>query len=139
MPTTTYGENIGVMAITRVYSVWVIGGAAIISILLAFVGKLSALIQSIPTPVMGGICILLFGVIAASGIRMLVESRVDYSKPANLTLTAIVFITGISGVPVQVGSVQLKGMALATVVGMILSLIFHVLDRSGVASSQTDL
>ncbi|MGJ3524520.1 uracil permease [Nitratidesulfovibrio sp. D1] len=139
VPTTTYGENIGVMAITRVYSVWVIGGAAVISILLAFVGKLSALIQSIPTPVMGGICILLFGVIAASGIRMLVESRVDYSKPANLTLTAIVFITGISGVPVQIGSVQLKGMALATVVGMVLSLIFHVLDRSGVASPQTDL
>lgn len=81
VPVTTYGENIGVMAITRVYSVWVIGGAAVISICLAFIGKLSAFIQSIPTPVMGGICILLFGVIAASGIRMLVESRVDYSNP----------------------------------------------------------
>jgi uracil permease len=125
VPTTTYGENIGVMAITRVYSVWVIGGAAVLSIGLAFVGKLSAFIQSIPTPVMGGVCLLLFGVIAASGIRMLVEAKVDYSKPANLSLTAIVLIVGISGAAVNLGNVQLKGMALATVVGMTLSLLFH--------------
>ena len=131
VPTTTYGENIGVMAITRVYSVWVIGGAAVISICLAFVGKLSALIQSIPTPVMGGVCLLLFGVIAASGVRMLVESRVDYSRPANLSLTAVVLIVGTSDVAVQLGSVQLKGMALATVVGMLLSLSFHLLARLG--------
>lgn len=139
VPTTTYGENIGVMAITRVYSVWVIGGAAVISIGLAFVGKLSAFIQSIPTPVMGGICLLLFGVIAASGIRMLVEAKVDYSKPANLSLTAIVLIVGISGVAVQIGNVQLKGMALATVVGMMLSLSFHVLDKLRLVNQQTDL
>lgn len=139
VPTTTYGENIGVMAITRVYSVWVIGGAAVISIVLAFVGKLSAVIQSIPTPVMGGICILLFGVIAASGIRMLVEAKVDYSKPINLSLTAIVLIVGISGAAVQLGNVQLKGMALATVVGMILSLVFHLLERFNLVNEQTDL
>lgn len=139
VPTTTYGENIGVMAITRVYSVWVIGGAAVISIVLAFIGKLSAVIQSIPTPVMGGISILLFGVIAASGIRMLVESKVDYSKPINLTLTAIVLIVGISGAAVNIGDVQLKGMALATVVGMALSLLFHLLDRFGLVNEQTDI
>jgi uracil permease len=129
VPTTTYGENIGVMAITRVYSVWVIGGAAVISIVLAFIGKLSGAIQSIPTPVMGGICLLLFGVIAASGIRMLVEEKVDYSKASNLVLTSVVFIVGISGIFINVGHVQLRGMALATVVGMILSLIFHALDH----------
>lgn len=129
VPTTTYGENIGVMAITRVYSVWVIGGAAVISIVLAFIGKLSGAIQSIPSPVMGGICLLLFGVIAASGIRMLVEEKVDYSKASNLVLTSVVFIVGISGTFVKIGHVQLKGMALATVVGMILSLIFHALDH----------
>ena len=129
VPTTTYGENIGVMAVTRVYSVWVIGGAAAISICLAFVGTLSAFIQSIPTPVMGGVCILLFGVIAASGVRMLVEAKVDYSKPANLSLTAIVLIVGISGVAVKIGDVQLKGMALATIVGMFLSLIFHLIAK----------
>lgn len=139
VPTTTYGENIGVMAITRVYSVWVIGGAAIISICLAFVGKLSAFIQSIPTPVMGGVCMLLFGVIAASGVRMLVEAKVDYSKPANLSLTAIVLIVGISGVAVRIGDVQLKGMALATVVGMLLSLVFHLLAKFRLVNEQTDL
>lgn len=139
VPTTTYGENIGVMAITRVYSVWVIGGAAVISICLAFVGKLSAFIQSIPAPVMGGVCMLLFGVIAASGVRMLVESKVDYSKPANLSLTAIVLIVGISGVAVKIGTVQLKGMALATVVGMILSLTFHLFAKLRLVNDQTDL
>ncbi len=126
------------MAITRVYSVWVIGGAAVISIGLAFIGKLSALIQSIPTPVMGGICMLLFGVIAASGIRMLVEAKVDYSKPINLSLTAIVLIVGISGAAVNIGQVQLKGMALATVVGMILSLLFYFLDRLGLMNSKSE-
>jgi uracil permease len=134
VPVTTYGENIGVMAITRVYSVWVIGGAAVISICLAFVGKLSAFIQSIPTPVMGGICILLFGVIAASGIRMLVESKVDYSKPANLILTAVVLIVGLSGTAVNIGEVELKGMALGTVVGMIMSFIFHMLESMGLTN-----
>ncbi|HNX60799.1 MAG TPA: solute carrier family 23 protein, partial [Spirochaetota bacterium] len=129
VPTTTYGENIGVMAITRVYSVWVIGGAAVISIVLAFIGKLSGVIQSIPVPVMGGISLLLFGVIAASGIRMLVESKVDYSKASNLVLSSTVFIVGISGASINIGHVQLKGMALATVIGMILSVLFHTLDR----------
>nr|WP_320012956.1 uracil permease [uncultured Desulfobulbus sp.] len=137
VPTTTYGENIGVMAITRVYSVWVIGGAAVFSIILAFFGKLSAFIQSIPTPVMGGVCMLLFGVIAASGIRMLVEAKVDYSKPANLCLTAIVFIVGISGVSLKLGEVELKGMALATVVGMMLSLIFHLFARFSLLSPES--
>lgn len=129
VPTTTYGENIGVMAITKVYSVWVIGGAAVISILLSFIKPFAVLIQSIPTPVMGGVCLMLFGVIAASGIRMLVESKVDYSKSRNLVLTSIVFIIGISGTAVNIGTVQLRGMALATVVGMLLSLIFALLDK----------
>ena len=129
VPTTTYGENIGVMAITRVYSVWIIGGAAVISIVLAFIGKLSGLIQSMPVPVMGGISLLLFGVIAASGVRMLVEEKVDYSKASNLILTSVVLIVGISGAFLKIGHVQLKGMALATVVGMLLSIVFHFLEK----------
>lgn len=129
VPTTTYGENMGVMAITKVYSVWVIGGAAVISIVIAFFGNFKELINSIPVPVMGGVCILLFGVIAASGIRMLVEAKVDYSKSRNLVLTAVIFIVGISQIPVTIGGVQLKGMALATIVGMLLSLLFYVLDK----------
>ncbi len=129
VPTTTYGENMGVMAITKVYSVWVIGGAGVISIILAFFGNLSGAISSIPTPVMGGVSVLLFGVIAASGIRMLVEAKVDYSKSKNLILTSVILIVGISGVSFQIGDVQLKGMALATVVGMLMSIMIYIFDR----------
>ncbi|WP_066634618.1 uracil permease [Desulfolucanica intricata] len=133
-PNTTYGENIGVMAITKVYSVWVIGGTAFIAVILSFVGKLAAIIQSIPTPVMGGVSLLLFGVIAASGIRMLVESKIDYSKARNLVLTSVVLIIGISGAQVQLGAVSLKGMGLATVISIALSLVLKVLDLLGLTN-----
>ena len=126
-PNTTYGENIGVLAITKVYSTWVIGGAAVFAILLSCLGKLAAAIQSIPTPVMGGVSLLLFGLIAASGLRILVESKVDYNKPTNLLLTAIVLGIGVSTASITLGSVTLKGMSLATVVAIILSLSFRVL------------
>ena len=129
VPTTTYGENISVMTITKVFSVWVIGGAAVISIILAFVGKLAAVIQSIPVPVMGGISLFLFGIIAAAGIRVLIESQVDYAKNKNLALSSIVFILGISGSCVKIGEVQIKGMVLATLVGIILSSIFFGLQK----------
>ncbi len=133
-PNTTYGENIGVMAITKVYSVWAIGGAAVIAILVSFSGKLSAIIRSIPVPVMGGVCILLFGVIAAAGIRMLIEKKVDYTKPRNLILTSVVLISGISGAAVKLGTVELRGMALGTVVAICLSLIFWGFDQAGIAN-----
>lgn len=127
-PNTTYGENIGVLAITRVYSTWVIGGAAVIAIILSFCGKLAALISSIPQPVMGGISMLLFGVIAASGLRMLVEAKVDYSRSQNLILTCVVLAVGLSGATINIGTVSLSGMGLATVVAIILSLFFKLLD-----------
>lgn len=126
-PNTTYGENIGVMAITRVYSTWVIGGAAILAIALSCVGKLAAAIQAVPVPVMGGVSLLLYGVIAASGIRVLIESKVDYNKAQNLILTSVILIIGVSGAKIHLGAVELKGMALATVVGIALSLIFRVI------------
>ena len=128
-PNTTYGENIGVLAITKVYSTWVIGGAAVFAIVLSCLGKLAALIQSIPTPVMGGVSMLLFGVIAASGIRILVESKVDYGKPANLLLTSIVMGVGVSTASLTIGAVTLKGMSLATVIAIILSLSFRLIFR----------
>lgn len=128
-PNTTYGENIGVLAITKVYSTWVIGGAAVFAIVLSFFGDLSALISTIPTPVMGGVSMLLFGVIATSGIRMLVESKIDYSKPLNLILTSLVLVIGISGATFTWGSFSIKGMALATVVAIILSLFFKLLEK----------
>ncbi|MUT68772.1 uracil permease [Paenibacillus sp. NEAU-GSW1] len=127
-PNTTYGENIGVLAITRVYSTFVIGGAAVIAIILSFLGKFSALIAAIPTPVMGGVSLLLFGVIAASGLRMLVESKIDYSKPTNLYLTTIVLVIGLSGVKVVIGDFSLSGMGLATVVAIVLSLLFKLFE-----------
>ena len=133
-PNTTYGENIGVMAITKVYSVWVIGGAAVIAILVSFSGKLAAMIRSIPVPVMGGVCILLFGVIAAAGIRMLIEKKVDYTQPRNLILTSVVLISGISGAAVKLGTVELRGMALGTVVAICLSLVFYAFDRLGISN-----
>ena len=128
-PNTTYGENMGVLAITGVYSTWVIGGAALLAVIFSFVGKIAALIHGIPVPVMGGVCILLFGFIAASGIRMLVEKHVDYTRSKNLILTAVTMICGLSGATMVVGPVQLKGMGLATVVAMILSLAFLLFER----------
>jgi len=129
VPTTTYGENIGVMAMTKVYSVYVIGGAAVLSIICSFIGKMTTLINTIPGPVIGGISFLLYGMIGASGIRVLVDSKVDYSKSRNQAMTAIVFVTGLSGISVQVGSIQLTGMVLACVVGMVMGLTFFVLDK----------
>ncbi|OON39011.1 uracil permease [Izhakiella australiensis] len=127
-PNTTYGENIGVMAITRVYSTWVIGGAAILAILLSCIGKLAAAIQAVPVPVMGGVSLLLYGVIAASGVRVLIESKVDYNKAQNLILTSVILIIGVSGARVHIGAAELKGMALATIVGVVLSLIFKAIS-----------
>lgn len=122
VPTTTYGENIGVMAMTKVYSVYVIGGAAVLSIICSFIGKMTTLISTIPGPVIGGISFLLYGMIGASGIRILVDAQVDYGKSRNQAMTAVVFVTGLSGISVQLGSIQLTGMVLACVVGMIMGL-----------------
>ena len=130
-PNTTYGENMGVMAITGVYSTWVIGGAAVLAIIFSFVGKIAALIHNIPGPVMGGVSILLFGFIAASGLRMMVERKVDYTKPKNLILTSVTLISGLSGASVVLGPVQLKGMGLATVIAILTSLAFLIFERLG--------
>lgn len=128
-PNTTYGENIGVMAITRVYSVWVIRGAAILAIAFSFIGKISAAISTIPSAVMGGITILLYGVIAVQGFRMYVEQKVDFSKNHNMVLGAVVFVVGVSGASINIGSVELKGMALAAVTGVLMSLVFWLFEK----------
>ena len=134
VPTTTYGENIGVMAITKVFSVRVIGGAAVFSILLAFFAPASALINSIPAPVMGGISFLLYGMIGASGIRLMVDRKVNYAKGRNLAMTALVFVVGLSGVYIRIGNVKLTGMCLATLTGIFLGGLFYVIDRLGIAN-----
>ena len=129
VPTTTYGENIGVMAITGVYSVQVIGGAAVISIIMAFLGPLAAIIQTIPGNVIGGVTFLLYGMIGTSGIRLLVDQKVDYSKSINLVLTSVIFIAGLSGLSLKFGSIQLQGMVLASVVAVVLSAFMTLLKK----------
>ena len=129
-PTTTYGENIGVMAVTGVYSVQVIAGAAVISLLMAFVGPLAAFISTIPGDVIGGITFLLYGMIGTSGLRILVDKKVDYGKNRNLILTSVVFVAGLSGLTLTFGSVSITGMTLAAVTAVIISLIFFLLDKA---------
>ena len=138
VPTTTYGENIGVMALTKVYSVYVICGAGLISIVLGFSGKLSALISSIPVPVIGGVSLLLFGTIATSGLRTFIEKGVDFAKSRNLILTSVIFVIGLSGITVKLGAVELKGMGLATIVAMILSVSFMIFDSLGIMNEKED-
>ncbi|MNO34098.1 Uracil permease [compost metagenome] len=133
-PNTTYGENIGVMALTKVYSVYVIGGAAVIAIVLSFSGTFSSVIANIPTPVMGGVSLLLFGVIAASGLRIFVEQKVDFSKATNMIMATLVLVVGISGTTLTMGSVKLSGMALATIVGIVLALFFKIIEVLGLSN-----
>ena len=127
-PNTTYGENIGVMAITKVYSVYVIGGAAVIAVILSFCQKFGAIIQTIPNPVLGGICILLYGLISSSGLRTLVEGGVDYQDKRNLTISSVILVIGIGGGILQFNignsyTFSLGSVALATVIGIVLNLL----------------
>ncbi|MEH7482856.1 solute carrier family 23 protein [Neobacillus drentensis] len=123
-PKTTYGENIGVLAITRVYSVYVIAGAAVFAIIFGFIGKITTLIGTIPTPVMGGVSILLFGIIASSGLRMLVDSKIDFGNKRNLVISSVILVIGIGGAVIKVSeSLQIQGMALAAICGVLLNLI----------------
>ncbi|KXT76729.1 uracil-xanthine permease family protein [Streptococcus sp. DD12] len=119
-PVTSYGENIGVMALNKIYSVYVIAGAAVIAVGMSFIGKVSALLQSIPTPVIGGISIALFGVIAASGLKILVENQIDFDKKKNLLVSSIILVTGIGGLILQVQGLAITGVATSTIIGILL-------------------
>ena len=123
-PKTTYGENIGVMAITKVYSVYVIIGAAVFAILFSFMGKVMAAITTIPTAVLGGVSILLFGIIASSGLRMLVDHKVDFGEQRNLVIASIILVIGVGGASIHISETfQVGGMALAAIVGVVLNLV----------------
>lgn len=141
-PSTTYAENIGVMAVTKVYATqifWYAGAFAFV--IGGFVPKLKFLIQSIPTPVMGGISLLLFGLIASSGLRMLVESGIDYSHSRNLILSSVVLVIGVgmetTGTTIPLGDYVLPGMATATFVGILLNLILPK-ESKGIALDSPD-
>ena len=131
-PKTTYGENIGVLAITKVYSIYVIFGAAIAAILISFLGKVMAIISTIPTSVLGGISILLFGIIASSGLRMFVESRVDFGNNRNMVIASVILVIGIGNAKIAIESINLEvgGMALAAIVGVLLNLILPGRDKN---------
>jgi len=116
-PVTTYGENIGVLAVTRVYSTFNLWVAAIIAILLSFISPLQALIMSIPTAVMGGVSLYLFGMIGVTGIRNLIEAQVDFSKTKNLIIASVIFAVGIG--------VSSHGVAYATLAGILLNFILR--------------
>lgn len=123
-PSTTYAENIGVMAVTKVYAVQLFWYAGALAFLIGgFIPKFGAIISSIPVPVMGGVSILLFGLIASSGLRMLVESGIDYSHSRNLILSSVVLVIGIGNLSLKLGRYEIPAMALATFVGIILNLI----------------
>ena len=123
-PKTTYGENIGVLALTRVYSVYVILGAAVFAIAISFLGKVMALIATIPTAVLGGVSILLFGIIASSGLRMLVDHKIDFGNQRNLVIASVILIIGIGGASIKFSDTfQIEGMALAAIVGVVLNLV----------------
>lgn len=133
-PNTTYAENIGVMAITRVYSTHVLAGTALIAIVISFCGKLPAAIRAIPDPVMGAVGLLLFGVIAASGIRILIDARTDLSRSRNLVLVALILVIGVSGASLNLGPAEIQGMALSTVVAIVLGIFFYTVDWMGWAN-----
>ena len=122
-PVTSYGENIGVMAITKIHSVYVISGAAIFAVVLSFIGKVSALIHSIPTPVIGGVSIALFGVIAASGLKILVENKVNFDDKRNLLIASDILVSGIGGLTLNVAGISISGIAFSTILGILMHLI----------------
>ncbi len=119
-PVTSYGENIGVMALNKIFSVYVIAGAAVIAVIMSFVGKVSALLQSIPASVLGGVSISLFGVIASSGLKILVENQVDFDKKKNLFIASVILVSGIGGLMLQIAGLQITSVAFSTLLGIIL-------------------
>lgn len=120
---TTYGENTGVIGMTRIASVSVIRNAAFIAIALSFLGKFTALISTIPNAVLGGMSILLYGVIASNGLKVLIKERVDFSQMRNLIIASAMLVLGLGGAILKLGPVTLSGTALSAMTGIILNLV----------------
>lgn len=121
---TTYGENTGVIGMTKISSVYVTAGAACIAIVLSCVGKISAFISTIPASVLGGMSILLYGVIASNGLRVLVDNKIDFGKQRNLVIASAMLVIGLGGAVLPFGNVMtLSGTSLSALVGIILNLI----------------
>jgi len=122
-PNTTYSEVTGAVALTKAFNPVYMTIAAITAIVLAFIGKLGAVLKTIPVPVMGGIMILLFGMIAAIGVSTLVRDKVDFSKSRNLIIASVILVIGIGDLVITFGKVSLGGIGLAGIVGIVLNLV----------------
>lgn len=122
-PNTTYSEVTGAVALTRSFNPGIMTWAALTALCLAFVGKLGAVLQSIPTPVMGGIMVLLFGTIAVVGINALVKAGEDLLEPRNMAIVAVILVFGIGGMSFGLSKVTLSGIGLSGVIGVVLNLI----------------
>ena len=124
---TTYGENTSVVGMTKVASVWVIGLAAIFSIILGFLGKFTAIVSSIPNPVLGGVSLLLYGFIAVNGLKVLIENQMDFSKNKNIIVASSMLVLGLGSAALTFGtsdvSITFSGMSLAAIVGILLNLL----------------
>lgn len=128
---TTYGENTGVVGMTKIASVWVIGGAACIAIGLSFLPIVQAVIQTIPQPVLGGMSLMLYGVIASNGLSVLVENHIDFGIQRNLIIAAVMLVIGIGGAVLPLGNfVTLSATAFSAVVGIILNLVLPSEEKS---------
>lgn len=127
---TTYGENTGVIGMTRIASVSVIRNAALIAIAFSFLGKFTALISTIPSAVLGGMSILLYGVIASNGLKVLIESRVDFGQVRNLIVASSMLVLGLGGAVLNIGAITLSGTALSAIVGIILNLILPKAEKA---------
>lgn len=123
---TTYGENTSVVGMTKVASVWVIGLAAIIAIIFGFLGQLTAIISSIPSPVLGGVSILLYGFISVNGLKILIQNKVDFENTKNVIVASSMLVLGLGGAAISIMtknmSVSISGMSLAALVGILLNL-----------------
>ncbi len=126
---TTYGENTGVVGMTRIASVSVIRNAALFAIGLSFLGKFTALISTIPNAVLGGMAILLYGVIASNGLKVLIEKQVDFREVRNLIIASSMLVLGLGGAILELGPVTLSGTALCALAGVILNLVLPQENR----------
>lgn len=126
---TTYGENTGVVGMTRIASVSVIRNAALFAIGLSFLGKFTALISTIPNAVLGGMAILLYGVIASNGLKVLIEKQVDFREVRNLIIASSMLVLGLGGAILELGPVTLSGTALCALAGVILNLVLPYENR----------
>lgn len=120
---TTYGENTGVVGLTRVASIRVIRNAAIIAIILSFMGKFTALLTTIPDAVIGGMSIILYGVIASNGLKVMIDEQIDFTKTRNLIIASSMLVIGLGGAILNMGPLIISGTALSALVGIVLNLI----------------